>query len=87
MIAMILFSVSIVVFIVVAVFFIEEDWSGWIGGICTVVAIICIFVGIAQNEKKPTKVHTKQQPQIDTIIEIRNKIPDTTYVYIFIKTK
>lgn len=87
MIAMILFLVSVGGFIVTAIFFSEEDWSVWVGCICAVVAIICIFVGIAQDEKKPIKVHAKQQPQIDTIIEIRNRIPDTTYVYIFTKTK
>lgn len=85
MIAMILFWVSVIGLIVAAVFFIDEDWSVWVGGICAVVAISCIIFGMAQDEKKPIKVHTKQQPQIDTIIEIRNRIPDTTYVYIFTK--
>ena len=87
MIVMILCFISIIGFIVAAVAFPEEDWSVWGGCICVVVAISCIFFGIAQGEKKPIRVHTKQQPQIDTIIEIRNKIPDTTYVYIFTKTK
>lgn len=86
MIAMISFLVS-AVGLIVAVIFSEEDWSGWVGCICAVVAINCLIFGIVQDVKKPIKVHTKQQPQIDTIIEIRNKIPDTTYVYIFTKTK
>lgn len=85
MIATLLFFVSVGGLIVAATFFTEEDWSVWVGCICAVVAIICIFVGMAQDDKKPIKVHTKQQPQIDTIIEIRNRIPDTTYVYIFTK--
>ena len=80
----ILFLVSVVGLFVAAISC-NEDWSGWVGGICAVVAITCLFFGIAQDEKKPIRVHTKQQPQIDTIIEIRNKIPDTTYVYIFHK--
>ena len=78
------FLVSIVGLFVAAIFC-TEDWSGWVGGICAVVLISCIFFSIAQDEKQPIKVHTKQQPQIDTIIEIRNNIPDTTYVYIFHK--
>ena len=85
MIALNLFCVSVIGLIVAVIFFSEEDWSAWVMGICAVVAIIsCISLCIAQD-KKPIKVHTKQQPQIDTIIEIRNKIPDTTYVYIFHK--
>lgn len=86
MIAMISFLVS-AVGLIVAVIFSEEDWSGWVGCICAVVAINCLIFGIVSDGKKPIKVHTKLQPQIDTIIEIRNKIPDTTYVYIFTKTK
>lgn len=87
MIAMILFFISAVSLVVAAACYAEEDWSVWVGGICAVVAISCIIFGIAQDAKKPIRVHTKQQPQIDTIVEIRNRIPDTTYVYIFTKTK
>ena len=88
MIALNLFFVSVLGLIVAVIFFTEEDWSVWVGGICAVVAIISsISLCIVQDEKKTIKVHTRQQPQIDTIIEIRNKIPDTTYVYIFTKTK
>ena len=78
------FSFSIVGLIVAAINC-TEDWSGWVGGICGAVAITCIFFGLAQDEKQPIKVHTEQSPQIDTIIEIRSGIPDTTYVYIFHK--
>ena len=85
MIALNLFFVSVLGLVVAVIFFTEEDWAVWVGSICAVVAITCSFFWIAQYEKKPIKVHTKQQPQIDTIIEIRNKIPDTTYVYIFHK--
>ena len=85
MIAEVLFWVSVVGIITTAIFFDEEDWSIWVMCICAMVAISCIFFGMVQDEKKPIKVHTKQQPQIDTIIEIRNSIPDTSYVYIFYK--
>ena len=84
MIATFLFFVSIVGLIVAAINC-TEDWSGWVGGICGAVAITCIFFGLAQDEKQPKEIRTEQPPQIDTIIEIRSGIPDTTYVYIFHK--
>lgn len=85
MIAEILFFVSTLGLIAAAIFFTEEDWGMWVGCICAVVAISCVFLWMYEEEQKPKEIRTKQPPQIDTIIEIRNSIPDTTYVYIFYK--
>jgi len=85
MIAEVLFWVSVVGIITTAIFFDEEDWSIWVMCICAVVAISCIFFGMYEDEQKPKEIRTEQPPQIDTIIEIRNSVPDTTYVYIFYK--
>lgn len=37
------------------------------------------------EETHPTEIFTSVPPQIDTIITIKNGIPDTTYTYVFKK--
>ena len=61
----------------------DEDWSPWVGAISAVILITTIFFRMSKDE--PKEIRTEQPPQIDTIIEIRSGIPDTSYVYRFYK--
>jgi len=63
----------------------DEKWAPWVGSISAAILITGIFFGGYKDEQKPKEIRTKQPPQIDTIIEIRNSIPDTSYVYRFYK--
>jgi len=85
MIWMILCFVGVAGLFVVTVFFADEDWSVWVELPCALLAIITMLIGIATEDKKPRVVHTKTPPQIDTVITIRSRIPDTTYIYTFSK--
>lgn len=73
-----------------AVFFVslgfeEKKWAGWTGAISGLLIAVFIFISAAKSEKRPIVVKAKVHPRIDTIITIKNNVPDTTYVYTFIK--
>lgn len=81
--------VGIVAFVVLmfSIFNAEEDLFVWTSIGSAAVLLICAIVGVATEPKQPKTIETKHPPQIDTIITIKNHVPDTTYVYTFIKKK
>lgn len=62
-----------------------EDWAEWTGLVSGFVFLICLMCGVIMEDKQPKSIETKHPPQIDTIITIKNHVPDTTYVYTFIE--
>lgn len=60
-------------------------------GVLMLASWIYLLKGLSDHNHKlyeethPTEIVTSHLPQIDTIITIKNGIPDTTYTYIFKK--
>ena len=79
--------VGIIAFVVltVSVFNAEKDWSAWTGVWSGFILVICLIFGSAMEDKQPKAIETTHPPKIDTIITIKNHVPDTTYVYTFIE--
>ena len=73
------------VVLIVSLLNMGEDWAVWTGLGSGSVFLICLICGVTMEAKQPKTIETTHPPQIDTIITIKNHIPDTTYVYTFIK--
>lgn len=59
----------------------DKDWSGLVAFLSSIFAFIgLIIIGICIS-KQPVSVKTKQAPQIDTTITIKNGVADTAYTY------
>ena len=78
------FAIFSAIGFVFALVFSDEDWSPWIGAISSFILLTGIFF-FRYSKDAPKEIRTEQPPQIDTIIEIRSGILDTTYVYRFYK--
>lgn len=63
----------------------DKDWSGKVAFLSSIIALIgLIAIGIYIS-KQPVSVKTKQDPQIDTTITIKNGVADTAYTYHLIR--
>lgn len=78
---------AIILFVVfiISVYYAEKDWSTWVGIGSFAALWFCCIVGFVTEPKQSKTIETTHPPQIDTIITIKNHIPDTTYVYTFIE--
>lgn len=68
-----------------------KNVSSLLIGVLILASFIHLLKGLSDSNHKlyeethPTEIFTSVPPQIDTIITIKNGIPDTTYTYVFKK--